>query len=138
MLEERSLCRPGFAPGDKPLPFPSFETRDGRFLFYKTSVPRLALMRQRRGRQLYDAKRKHVLNPARLFITESAYQAEKTDAKATAVIVHMLYERQSQLIFWPYKRVGRSERATLSAPVGAGEVAAGDSSVGGKRAALVP
>jgi hypothetical protein len=29
-----------------------------------------------------------VLNPARLFITESAYQAEKTDPKATAVIVH--------------------------------------------------
>ena len=74
--------------------------------------------------QLYDAKRKHVLNPARLFITESAHQAEKTDAKATAVIVHMLYERQSQLIFWPYKRVGRSERATHTAPVGAGEVAA--------------
>ena len=130
MLEERSLCRPSFAPGDKPLPFPSFETRDGRFLFYKTSVPRLALMRQRRGRQLYDAKRKHVLNPARLFITESAYQAEKTDAKATAVIVHeighMLYERQSQLIFWRCKRVARSERATHTALVGAGEVAAGD------------
>jgi hypothetical protein len=60
--------------------------------------------------QLYDAKRMHMLNPSRVFMGKTAYQAQKTDAKAVAVVVHeighLLHEHQSQVIFWQNKRIG--------------------------------
>jgi hypothetical protein len=58
--------------------------------------------------QLYDSKRMSVVNPARVVIGKAAYQARKTDAKVTAVIVHeiahLLHEALSQDIFWRNKK----------------------------------
>jgi hypothetical protein len=58
--------------------------------------------------QLYDAKRMPPVHPVRVLMGESAYQERKTDAKATAVIVHeiahLLHEVLSQAIFWQNKQ----------------------------------
>jgi hypothetical protein len=60
--------------------------------------------------QAYDDKRMNVLNPNRILMGKTAYQAQKADAKAMAVVVHeighMLHERQSSAIFWQNKRLG--------------------------------
>jgi hypothetical protein len=63
--------------------------------------------------QRYDDKRKHVLNPSRVFMGKDAYQAVKLNAKAIAIIVHefghVLHERLNSGVFWGLKTTWATE-----------------------------
>jgi hypothetical protein len=70
--------------------------------------------------QQYDAKRKSVLNPSRIFSSKESYQAAKVNAKAVAVIVHefghLLHERLSSKAFWDLKQEKNVEGAANDRP----------------------